>query len=105
MWRSRPKRSLPPARKTRARKKAADEAPAEPVASPEEAEPAKPKRRTRKAAAKPVVEVEETVAVEAEVATVTEPQKSAEPVVTSSESEGEEQKPKRAGWWQKKGFF
>ena len=63
----------------------------------------KPKRRTRRAAAKPAVEVEETVAVEAEVATIAEPQKSTEPVVTSSESE--DQKPKRAGWWQKKGFF
>ncbi|MEN3141774.1 ribonuclease E/G [Ochrobactrum sp. WV_118_8] len=93
------------ARKTRSRKKVAEEAPAEPVAVTEgpEAEAEKPKRRTRRAAAKPAVEVEETVAVEAEVATIAEPQKSAEPVVTSSESE--DQKPKRAGWWQKKGFF
>ncbi|MHC5230507.1 Rne/Rng family ribonuclease [Brucella sp. LJL56] len=95
-----------PARKTRARKKATEEeAPVEPVAVADEpeAETEKPKRRTRRAAAKPIVEVEETVLAEAEVATVAEPQKSAEPVVTSSESE--EQKPKRAGWWQKKGFF
>ncbi|KAB2658968.1 Rne/Rng family ribonuclease [Brucella tritici] len=94
-----------PARKTRSRKKAAEEAPAEPVvvADEPEAETEKPKRRTRRAAAKPAVEVEETVAVEAEVTTIAEPQKSAEPVVTSSESE--DQKPKRAGWWQKKGFF
>lgn len=92
-----------PARKTRSRKKVAEEAPAEPVAVADEAEAEKPKRRTRRAAAKPAVEVEETVAVEAEVATIAEPQKSAEPVVTSSESE--DQKPKRAGWWQKKGFF
>jgi len=94
-----------PARKTRSRKKAAEEAPAEPVvvADEPEAETEKPKRRTRRAAAKPAVEVEETVTVEAEVTTIAEPQKSAEPVVTSSESE--DQKPKRAGWWQKKGFF
>lgn len=94
-----------PARKTRSRKKAAEEAPAEPVVVADEpkAETEKPKRRTRRAAAKPAVEVEETVAVEAEVTTIAEPQKSAEPVVTSSESE--DQKPKRAGWWQKKGFF
>ncbi|MFB8340844.1 Rne/Rng family ribonuclease [Brucella cytisi] len=94
-----------PARKTRSRKKVAEEAPAEPVAVADEAEAEaeKPKRRTRRAAAKPAVEVEETVAVEAEVATIAEPQKSTEPVVTSSESE--DQKPKRAGWWQKKGFF
>ncbi len=95
-----------PARKTRARKKAVEEAPAEPVAVADEpeAETEKPKRRTRRAAAKPAVEVEETAAVEAaEVKTIAEPQKSAEPVVTSSE--GEDQKPKRAGWWQKKGFF
>ncbi|MCH4539305.1 ribonuclease E/G [Ochrobactrum sp. POC9] len=94
-----------PARKPRSRKKAAEEVPAEPVvvADEPEAETEKPKRRTRRAAAKPVVEVEETVVVEAEVATIAEPQKSAEPVVTSSESE--DQKPKRGGWWQKKGFF
>ncbi|MEJ5019213.1 ribonuclease E/G [Ochrobactrum vermis] len=94
-----------PARKTRTRKKAAEEAPVEPVAVADEpeAEAEKPKRRTRRAAAKPIVEVEEAVVAEAEVATIAEPQKSAEPVVTSSE--GEEQKPKRAGWWQKKGFF
>jgi ribonuclease E len=52
---------------------------------------------------KPAAEVEDSVAVEADVATIADPQKNAEPVVTSSESE--EQKPKRAGWWQKKGFF
>ncbi|MFK0683214.1 ribonuclease E/G [Ochrobactrum sp. BD67] len=96
-----------PARKTRARKKVAEEAvSAEPVAVADEpeAETEKPKRRTRRAAAKPAVEVEETAAVEAaEVTTIAETQKSAEPVVTSSE--GEDQKPKRAGWWQKKGFF
>lgn len=96
-----------PARKTRARKKVAEEAvSAEPVAVADEpeAETEKPKRRTRRAAAKPAVEVEETAAVEAaEVTTIAEMQKSAEPVVTSSE--GEDQKPKRAGWWQKKGFF
>ncbi len=94
-----------PARKPRSRKKATEEVPAEPVvvADEPEAETEKPKRRTRRAAAKPVVEVEETVVVEAEVATIAEPQKSAEPVVTSSESE--DQKPKRGGWWQKKGFF
>jgi len=94
-----------PARKPRSRKKAAEEVPAEPVvvADEPEAETEKPKRRTRRAAAKPVVEVEETVVVEGEVALMAEPQKSAEPVVTSSESE--DQKPKRGGWWQKKGFF
>ncbi|MBB4092583.1 Rne/Rng family ribonuclease [Ochrobactrum pecoris] len=94
-----------PARKTRARKKVTEEAPVEPVAVADEpeAETEKPKRRTRRAAAKPMVEVEEVAVADAEVATVVEPQKSAEPVVTSSESE--EQKPKRAGWWQKKGFF
>lgn len=96
-----------PARKTRTRKKAVEEAPAEPVAveanDEPEAEAEKPKRRTRRAAAKPAAEVEDTVAVEADVATIAEPEKNAEPVVTSSESE--EQKPKRAGWWQKKGFF
>ncbi len=69
--------------------------------------PEKPKRRTRKAAAKPVVEAEdvaevkETVAAETQVETIAEP-KSTEPVVTSSESE--DRKPKRSGWWQKKGF-
>lgn len=94
-----------PARKPRARKKAAEEAPVEPAAIADEpqAETDKPKRRTRRAAVKPAVEEEETAAVEAEVTTIAEPQKNAEPVVTSSE--GEDQKPKRAGWWQKKGFF
>ncbi|WP_435658022.1 Rne/Rng family ribonuclease [Brucella pituitosa] len=91
-----------PARKTRSRKKLAEEeAPVEAAAPAEEAEEIKPKRRTRKAAAKP--EVEEAVVVEAEVAPAAEPQKVSEPVVTSSETE--EQKPKRGGWWQKKGFF
>lgn len=90
-----------PARKTRSRKKLAEEeAPVEAVAPVEDVEASKPKRRTRKAAAK--AEVEDAV-VEAEVATVTEPQKVSEPVVTSSETE--EQKPKRGGWWQKKSFF
>ncbi|ASV85145.1 ribonuclease E [Ochrobactrum quorumnocens] len=90
-----------PARKTRSRKKLAEEeAPVEAAAPAEEAEEIKPKRRTRKAAAKP--EVEEAV-VEADVAPAAEPQKVSEPVVTSSETE--EQKPKRGGWWQKKGFF
>ena len=86
-----------PARKTRSRKKAVEEEFAAPA---EEAEAAKPKRRTRKTAVKP--EVEE-VAVEPEVAPVAEAQKVTEPVVTSSDTE--EQKPKRGGWWQKKGFF
>ena len=86
-----------PARKTRSRKKAVEEEVAAPA---EDAEAAKPKRRTRKTAAKP--EVEE-VAVEPEAAPVAEAQKVAEPVVTSSDTE--EQKPKRGGWWQKKGFF
>jgi ribonuclease E len=86
-----------PARKTRSRKKAVDEEVAAPA---EDAEAAKPKRRTRKAAVKP--EVEE-VAVEPEAAPVAEAQKVTEPVVTSSDTE--EQKPKRGGWWQKKGFF
>lgn len=104
-----------PARKTRSRKKAAEEeasveeTPVEAAAPVEEAETAKPKRRTRKAAAKTeaAVEAEETV-VEAETPAVekakpVEPEKPAEPVVTSSEAD--EQKPKRSGWWQKKGFF
>ncbi|MBA8819194.1 ribonuclease E/G [Ochrobactrum sp. P6BS-III] len=96
-----------PARKnTRSRKKA-DDAPAAPeaVETPEAVEAEKPKRRTRKAAAKPVAEVEEAVAVEAEaeVAVIEEPAKQTEPVVTSSDTD--EQKPKRGGWWQKKGFF
>lgn len=98
-----------PARKTRSRKKLADEeapveqaeaTPVEAAIPADEAEESKPKRRPRKAAAKS--EVEEAV-VEAEVAPVAEPQKVAEPVVTSSETE--DQKPKRGGWWQKKGFF
>ena len=96
-----------PARKTRGRKKAAEEdVTAEVAVAPEEVEAAKPKRRTRKAAAKTEAE---DVAIEAEVAVIEEPKKVAEPekvtepVVTSSETE--EQKPKRGGWWQKKGFF
>ena len=95
-----------PVRKTRSRKKAVEEeTPAEAPAPAEAVETEKPKRRPRKAAAKPEVEetaVKETVA-EAEVATIAEPQKVSEPVVTSSDAE--EQKPKRGGWWQKKGFF
>lgn len=87
--------------KRRTRKKLAEEEVAAPV---EDAEAEKPKRRTRKAAAKPVAE---EVAAEPEAApvevVVAEPQKVAEPVVTSSDTE--EQKPKRGGWWQKKGFF
>jgi len=91
-----------PARKTRSRKKLTEEeTPVEAAAPAEEAEEIKPKRRTRKAAAKP--EAEEAVAVEAEIAPAAEPQKVSEPVVTSSETE--DQKPKRGGWWQKKGFF
>ncbi len=94
-----------PARKSRSRKKAPEEAPEEPVAVADapEAEMEKPKRRTRKAAEKPTVELEEAITIEAETTTIAEPQKSADPVVTSSESD--DQKPKRAGWWQKKGFF
>ncbi|WP_343314294.1 Rne/Rng family ribonuclease [Brucella sp. BE17] len=101
-----------PARKTRARKKV-EEAPVE-EAAPVEAE--KPKRRTRKAAPKPAVEVEAAptevapapqVAAEPEALpepeATPEPAKPAEPVVTSSDKE--DQKPKRGGWWQKKGFF
>ena len=101
-----------PQRKTRARKKV-EETPLE-EAPPAEAE--KPKRRTRKAAAKPAVEdvaaeptreeapapqVEPEATPEPEVAP--EPAKPVAPVVTSSDKE--EQKPKRGGWWQKKGFF
>lgn len=98
-----------PARKTRTRKKVED-APVEETAAPE-AE--KPKRRTRKAAVKPAVEeseaetqpapVETEAVVEPEAESVEQPAKAVEPVVTSSASE--EQKPKRGGWWQKKGFF
>ncbi|MBA8838586.1 ribonuclease E/G [Ochrobactrum sp. RH2CCR150] len=94
-----------PARKTtRSRKKADDTAP-EAVETPEAVEAEKPKRRTRKAAAQQVAEVEEALAVEAEaeVAVIEEPAKQTEPVVTSSDTD--EQKPKRGGWWQKKGFF
>lgn len=97
-----------PARKPRGRKKLTDEeAPAEVAASAENAEADKPKRRApRKAAVK--AEVEETVA-EVAAKPVAEPQKAAEPqkvaeaVVTSSDTE--DKKPKRGGWWQKKGFF
>lgn len=96
-----------PARKPRGRKKVVeDEAAAEAAAPAEEAEVAKPKRRTRKVAAKAEAE---NLAAESELAPAAEPQKAAEPekvaepVVTSSETE--EQKPKRGGWWQKKGFF
>ncbi|MBC2885040.1 Rne/Rng family ribonuclease [Ochrobactrum sp. CM-21-5] len=94
-----------PARKTRARKKATDEAPAEEKAADGDVtEAVKPKRRTRKAAATPVEEVQETPVpvVETEAASE-ETQKSVEPVVTSSETD--DAKPKRSGWWQKKGFF
>ncbi|MBJ6131719.1 ribonuclease E/G [Ochrobactrum sp. Q0168] len=91
-----------PARKTTRSRKKVDDSAAEAVEATEAVEAEKPKRRTRKAVAKPVA-VEESAdeAVEAEVAV--EEAKSAEPVVTSSESD--EQKPKRGGWWQKKGFF
>ncbi|MBV2142913.1 Rne/Rng family ribonuclease [Falsochrobactrum sp. TDYN1] len=100
------------ARRTRTRKKAVEgEIAAETVVPDEtpasaevDAEEAKPRRRTRKVAAKP--EAAEP-APETETATqhapAVEAEKPTEPVVTSSESEG--QKPKRAGWWQKKGFF
>ncbi len=96
-----------PARKTRGRKKATEEDVTTEVAvAAEEVEAAKPKRRTRKAAAKTEavdVSVEAEVAVVEEPKKVAEPEKVTEPVVTSSETE--EQKPKRGGWWQKKGFF
>ncbi len=96
-----------PARKTRGRKKASEEdVTVEAAVVTEEVEAAKPKRRTRKAAAKTEavdVSVEAEVAVVEEPKKVAEPEKVTEPVVTSSETE--EQKPKRGGWWQKKGFF
>ncbi|PWL17985.1 ribonuclease E/G [Falsochrobactrum shanghaiense] len=100
-----------PERRTRTRKKVVEEEAATEAPAPaEDAEAAKPKRRTRKAPAK---QQAETVTAETEAATQPvpapesepqpEPEQPSEPVVTSSESE--EQKPKRAGWWQKKGFF
>ncbi|MBN9047022.1 MAG: Rne/Rng family ribonuclease [Rhizobiales bacterium] len=90
-----------PARKPRAGKKA-DEAAAQAVTE-------KPKRRTSKAVAEqteaPALPDEAESATESAPATIVEePQKPAEPVVTSS-SESEDQKPKRSGWWTKKSFF
>lgn len=91
-----------PARKSRKKVVAVEEAPvAEAIASEPVAEATKPEpvvetpRIEEKAEAKP----EEPAAAPAP--TITPPEAS-EPVVTSS-AEGE--KPKRAGWWQKKGFF
>ena len=92
-----------PARKTtRSRKKADDTAP-EAAEAPEAVEAEKPKRRARKTAAKPVEVEEAATEVEAEAVVIEEQGKQTEPVVTSSETD--EQKPKRGGWWQKKGFF
>ncbi|MFD1197339.1 Rne/Rng family ribonuclease [Brucella gallinifaecis] len=103
-----------PARKPRGRKKVVEEEASSEAAAPvEDAEVVKPKRRTRKAPAKPEVKeaaiaepsVEQAAEPEkpVEVQKAAEPEKIIEPVVTSSEKE--EQKPKRGGWWQKKGFF
>ncbi|GGA81582.1 hypothetical protein GCM10011491_06120 [Brucella endophytica] len=96
-------------------------------AAPVEEKPAKPARKSRKKAA-PVTEAAEaadggaqsepaaeTPAVEeksesapqeapAPVVPPIAPPPASEPVVTSSASD-EDSKPKRAGWWQKKGFF
>ena len=94
-------------------------------AAAEEAPAAKPKRAPRrKAAAKPKAEsvaeeaaeavpapAEEATAqaetvIEAETAAVAE-EKPAEPVATSSEpaADAEDDKPRKAGWWQRKSFF
>ncbi|WP_445438788.1 Rne/Rng family ribonuclease [Daeguia caeni] len=96
-----------PARKTRSRKKVVEEADVAAAEAVETSE--KPKRRTRKAAPKAAAEA--VTAVEEETVknaatpqeTAAEETKPAEPSVTSSNSE--EQKPKRVGWWQRKGFF
>jgi len=121
-----------PARRRTAKAKPAEEAVAEAVedldappaeeAAPQE-KPAKPARRSRKKAA-PAVEAEAEVTAEApEPQAEAKPEEKAEeappperpavvppeagkPVVTSSSTDEDGQpKPKRAGWWQKKGFF
>lgn len=81
------------------------------------AEEKKPVKRTRKKAVKAeAVEIAEEVQISSPKEEVIEPKPSrsrrkvvtntepSEPVVTSSETI-EEEKPKRAGWWQRKGFF
>ncbi|MBB2973879.1 ribonuclease E/G [Mesorhizobium sp. RMAD-H1] len=121
-----------PARRRAAKAKPAEEAVAEAVedldarpaeeAAPQE-KPAKPARRSRKKAA-PAAEAEPEVTAEApqpqaeekteeaaEEAPAPEkpdvaPPEASKPVVTSnSTDENGQTKPKRAGWWQKKGFF
>ncbi|MHC5307173.1 Rne/Rng family ribonuclease [Bartonella sp. LJL80] len=81
------------------------------------AEEKKPVKRTRKKAVKAeAVEIAEEVQISSPKEEVIEPKPSrsrrkvvtntepSEPVLTSSETI-EEEKPKRAGWWQRKGFF
>ncbi|WP_378951832.1 Rne/Rng family ribonuclease [Mesorhizobium sp. ANAO-SY3R2] len=113
-------------RRTTKAKKAADaqaeapvaEAASDAVASDGEPKPekkaAKPRAPRRKAAAAPVEETAvaeepEAVTEPAVVAEAAEPTVPAEPVVTSVvESEADasaEAKPKKGGWWQRKGFF
>lgn len=99
-----------PVRKTRTRKKPSEtEVVAEAAAALDDEQPARPKRRTRKAAVVTEADAtdssidEEAKPVSSEKASVLEKEKPAELVETSSE--GEEEKPKRTGWWQKKGFF
>ena len=88
-----PKRSR--ARKPKAELEAADAVAAEaaPVAEPEAAEPVK-KPRARKTAVKAAAEAEAPAVV-------------SEPVVSSSSAEPDasDGKPRKGGWWQRKGFF
>ncbi len=116
-----------PARRSPRKKAIAEaETPAEPevteavalldAAPAEEEAPAKPKRAPRRKAA-PAAKaeaVEEAVAVESEPVEPTEETPAAEeeptpaePVITSSRPQetAEAEKPRKGGWWQRKGFF
>ncbi len=104
-----------PARRSRRKAAASDDAAAEAPAS--EAAPAKPARRSRRKAAEPA-EVAEAIADarpieiaaapepeapgEPEPQPVAEPARPVEPVVTST---AQPDAPRKGGWWQRKGFF
>ncbi|PYE88222.1 Rne/Rng family ribonuclease [Phyllobacterium leguminum] len=123
-----------PARRRSAKAKPVEEAVVEAVqdldTAPAAEKPAKPARKSRKKAApveevvqsEPVVEaakpepVAETPKIEEKAEETPEeapapavpaitPPEASEPVVTSSTTDAEGEKPKRGGWWQKKGFF
>ncbi|WP_315923355.1 ribonuclease E/G [Mesorhizobium sp. SP-1A] len=100
-----------PRRTTRSKKAAADARAAEVVAEPAPEGPAPETPASKAEEAPDAAEAPKARRTRRKAAPAAEPAAVAEPVVSStvtSDEQGEqaaEEKPKRAGWWQRKGFF